>query len=70
MSAKRCATCGRFRAYADDDRFCVICGTDALEAHCACGRAYDYVLDERETGELHCPRCDIRVRGRAADFEG
>jgi hypothetical protein len=61
--------CGRFRAYRDDDRFCVVCGNEALEAACACGRAYDYALDEE--GDLHCPRCGRGLRGGQIDeWEG
>jgi DNA-directed RNA polymerase subunit RPC12/RpoP len=65
----RCATCGRFRAYHDDDRYCIVCGATPLESACACGRSFDYVLAEADHGELHCPRCGTRVRGRAADYE-
>ena len=64
---KRCHVCGRFRAYDPDDRFCLVCGTDALEGAHACGRAYDYALAEE--GDLYCPRCGGVVRGRASEFE-
>jgi predicted RNA-binding Zn-ribbon protein involved in translation (DUF1610 family) len=64
----RCAACGRFRAYAPDDRFCLLCGHDALETACACGRAFNYALVE--TGaSLHCPRCGRAWRGRASEFD-
>ena len=68
--AKRCAVCGRFRQYAEDDSYCVICGNDALESACACGRAYEYALEEVNQGAtLHCPRCGRALRGRAGEFE-
>ncbi len=54
---KVCATCGRFRRYDRDDRYCIVCGYDTLSAECACGRAFDYALDEPDGGGLHCPRC-------------
>jgi len=67
---KRCAVCGRFRHYAVDDTFCVICGNDALESACTCGRNYDYALDEGTQGaSLHCPKCGRALKGRASDFE-
>lgn len=65
----RCTTCGRFRRSEPDDRFCRVCGSEGLEASCACGRDYGWVLDEAETAELHCPRCGARVRGRSLEFE-
>ena len=67
MIVKRCATCGRFRSYEDDDAYCIGCGHDSLEAACACGRAYDYALVE-PGDELHCPRCGKRLRGRVNDI--
>lgn len=63
----RCATCGRFRLYHDDDQFCLICGHEPLERACACGREFDYAL--AESGDLHCPRCGARLRGRATEYE-
>jgi rubrerythrin len=67
---KRCAVCGRFRQYADDDAFCVICGNESLESACTCGRSYDYALEEGNQGaSLHCPRCGRALRGRSSDFE-
>jgi len=64
---KRCGVCGRFRAYRDDDAYCIVCGHDALEATCGCGRAFDYAL--LEEGDLHCPRCGRRFRGVATELE-
>jgi hypothetical protein len=58
--------CGRFRAYDADDRYCIGCGSDALESECACGRSFDYAL--AEIGDLHCPRCGRPLRGRTGDF--
>jgi rubrerythrin len=67
---KRCAVCGRFREYAADDDFCVICGNKALESECTCGRSYDYALEEGSQGAtLHCPRCGRALSGRSSDFE-
>ena len=63
----RCSTCGRFRAYQPDDRYCLVCGHESLERACSCDRAFDYALDE--TGSLHCPRCGRSLRGRSAEFE-
>ena len=69
-STKRCSVCGRFRQYADDDVFCVICGNGALESECACGRHFDYALEDGNQGTtLHCPRCGRSLRGRAAEFD-
>ena len=58
---KRCSVCGRFRAYDADDEFCIVCGNDALEGHCTCGRAFSYAL--AEGGDIHCPRCGRVLRG-------
>ena len=67
---KRCAVCGRFRHYDEDDTFCVICGHSALESECPCGREYEFALEDGNQGTtLHCPRCGRSLRGRAADFE-
>ena len=65
---KRCAVCGRFRSYESSDQFCVVCGTDALEGECTCGRAFDFALDESEAADLYCPRCGRALRGRAGEF--
>jgi Zn finger protein HypA/HybF involved in hydrogenase expression len=64
---KRCAVCGRFRAYDEADAFCVGCGNEALEAHCHCGRDFSYALAEE--GDVHCPRCGRVLRGRAPELE-
>ena len=64
----RCATCGRFRAYRDGDRFCVVCGCETLEDACGCGRGFDYALDEPSQGGLHCPRCGRDFRAADADW--
>jgi hypothetical protein len=64
---KRCTVCGRFRAYDDDDRYCISCGHDQLESACACGRPFDYALAER--GPVHCPRCGRGFHGRDSEFE-
>jgi hypothetical protein len=64
---KRCGVCGRFRAYDDDDAFCLVCGHEELKTRCACGRDYGYALVE--DGDLHCPRCGRALRGRSPDFE-
>ncbi len=61
---KRCATCGRFRAYDADDDFCIVCGNAPLEDQCGCGRRFDYAL--AESGDIHCPRCGMVLRGRPA----
>ena len=63
---KRCAVCGRFRAYDEDDEFCIGCGHEGLESECACGRRFDYAL--AEAGDVHCPRCGRVLRGRSADL--
>ena len=65
---KRCAVCGRFRAYDPDDEFCIVCGHEALDAACACGRSFDYALAEQ--GEVHCPKCGRVLRGRDKEFDG
>jgi rRNA maturation endonuclease Nob1 len=64
---KRCDACGRFRVYEEEDRFCLLCGSDELRDQCTCGRAFDYAM--HETGDLFCPRCGTVVRGRANGFE-
>ena len=67
---KRCSVCGRFRHYAEDDGFCVICGHDSLESECVCGRNYDYALDDGNEGAtLYCPKCGRALRGRSEEFE-
>lgn len=70
MITKRCAVCARFRHYDEDDRFCVICGNEALEDSCVCGRNYDYALEDTNQGAtLHCPRCGRAQRGRSPEFD-
>ncbi len=68
---KRCRTCGRFRSYAADDTYCLVCGYQSLDAACACGRGFDYALDEPPEGALHCPRCgrDLRADRRSLGLE-
>lgn len=68
--AKRCAVCGRFRSYETEDLFCVLCGSDALEKECGCGRAFDFSLEEPEDADLYCPRCGRSLRGRSDEFTG
>jgi hypothetical protein len=65
---KLCESCGRFRSYDPDDRFCIVCGFETLTAACTCGRAFDYALAEPEGGGLHCPRCGKDWRGRRSDW--
>ena len=67
MTVHRCSTCGRFRDYREGDRYCLSCGNASLDAGCACGREFDYALHEE--GDLHCPRCGVKLRGRPAEFE-
>ena len=67
MTVNRCATCGRFRAYQDGDRFCLVCGNETIEPACQCGRGFDYALAEE--GDFHCPKCGVRLRGRSTEFE-
>ena len=67
---KRCAVCGRFRAYHEDDVYCIGCGNDTLESACSCGRDYDYALTEDILANLHCPKCGRTLRGRSAEFDG
>jgi hypothetical protein len=68
--AKRCSICGRFRSYETEDAFCIVCGSDALEAECGCGRAFDFSLEEAEDADLYCPRCGRSLRGRSDEFTG
>ena len=63
---KRCAVCGRFRAYQPDDGYCIVCGHEALESNCDCGREYEYALGE--TGPIHCPRCGKAFHGKSSEF--
>ena len=64
---KRCAVCGRFRPYHADDRYCIVCGHDALDSECSCGREFDFALVE--SGPIHCPRCGKAFHGKSAEFE-
>jgi hypothetical protein len=65
----RCGTCGRFRGYRDGDRFCIVCGSETLNATCACGRPFDYALEEPPDAALHCPRCGRDFRGASAAWD-
>ena len=64
---KRCTVCGRFRAYQEEDEYCIGCGHKALESECECGRDYSYALNE--SGPLHCPRCGKSFHGKAPEFD-
>ena len=68
--AKRCSICGRFRSYEAEDAFCIVCGSDALEGKCGCGRSFDFSLEEPEDTDLFCPRCGRSLRGRSDKFTG
>jgi hypothetical protein len=65
--AKRCGTCGRFRAYEPADGFCLVCGHEDLSEACECGRPFDYAIGE--TGDLHCPRCGKSLVRHVEGFE-
>jgi DNA-directed RNA polymerase subunit RPC12/RpoP len=65
---KRCAICGRFRSYYAEDVHCIVCGQDALEVECVCGRDFGYALNE--TGPIHCPRCGKAFHGKSPEFNG
>ena len=64
--AKRCETCGRFRLYAPEDGYCIVCGYQSLASECTCGRSFDYALAEPPGGGLHCPRCGRDFRAGSA----
>lgn len=64
---KRCAICGRFRAYEVGDSHCIGCGHEALESECECGRGFDYAL--AESGSIHCPRCGKSFHGKSSEFD-
>ena len=40
---------------------------DLIDRACACGRSFDYALEE--TGDLYCPGCGRALRGRSSEFE-
>ena len=56
------------RKMVDDDKYCVECGHEDLEAACTCGRAFDYEIPE--TGRVHCPRCGKSFRGKSPEYDG
>jgi len=66
---KRCAICGRFRAYREADAYCIGCGHDGLESACGCGRSFDYALAEEVAANLHCPKCGKTLRGRSPEYD-
>ena len=67
---KRCAVCGRFRHYGEEDVYCLLCGNNTLESEHVCGRDYEYALEDTNEGtSLHCPKCGKALKGRSADFE-
>jgi uncharacterized Zn finger protein (UPF0148 family) len=67
LITKHCTVCGRFRSYQEDDCYCIVCGHEALESECSCGRDFAYALDE--TGSIHCPRCGKAFHGKSAEYE-
>lgn len=66
-ATKRCAVCGKFREYDEDDRYCIPCGHESLESQCECGRSFDYALSEKD--QVHCPRCGRSWKGRDRGYD-
>ena len=53
--------------YDENDRFCLVCGNEGIERACACGRSFDYAMEE--SGDLYCPACGRALRGRSGEYE-
>ena len=55
------------RAYEADDKHCIVCGHDSLEAECTCGRSFDYALsDEDLSPRKRLARAALAARVAAA----
>ena len=60
-----CAFCGHENR--EGTKFCIGCGSDALESECSCGRVFDYALNE--SASIHCPRCGRAFHVKSQEFE-